>query len=351
MKHHEYSPSKLNLLKACEKFESQPPDASRHTALSRGTTMHEALAEMLKGKTSPLEGADAEGVQWACDFILSRHRPEELKIETKLQLLDDDMNEVTAGTPDVFVAPQIAGGRAFLYDLKSGESHDYGIQMRSYASMAGYVTGAEIVEITILYADKKFASTYQVSANSAREEVLALIAKLKRKEGKETPNDFCGWCARASVCPALNERALAIARGREDWVLENYHPSQISTATEMGKALRLAKLIEKWCESVQFHATKLAESGLIPDGFEYSTRSGSRYVANIQLAFERSGLTPEEFMPLCSVGVGGLSEAIAKRTGVSPATANKKLTAILGDALAQKPETKTLRAIKKKEIE
>ena len=349
MKHHEYSPSKLNLLKACEKFESQPPDASRHTAMSRGTAMHEIFAQILKGKPLVgLEVTEAEGIQWASDFILSRHRPEELKIETKLQLLDDDMNEVTAGTPDVFVAPQI-GGRAFLYDLKSGESHDYGIQMRAYASMAGYVTGAEIVEITILYADKKYASTYQVSANSAREEVLALIAKLKRKEGKETPNDFCGWCARASVCSALNERALAIANGREDWVLENYHPSQISTSTEMGKALRLAKLIEKWCESVHFHATKLAESGLTPDGFDYSTRAGSRYVANIQLAFERSGLTAEEFMPLCSVGVGGLSEAIAKRTGVSPATANKKLTAILGDALAQKPETKTLRAIKKKE--
>lgn len=348
MKHHEYSPSRLNLLRKCEKFENRPPDPDRHSVMSRGTAMHETLAESLLGKRTELSGKDGEGVAWARDFILSRHKPEELKVETKLHLLDEDMNEVTAGTPDVWVPPQIEGGRAFLYDFKTGEGHDYSTQMKAYASMAGYVSGAEVVEVSVLYADKKSAVTTHVHTESARQEIIALIDRVKKGEGKETPNDFCGWCAKASTCPALTQRALAVADGREDWRLENYHSSQISTAVEMGKALHLAKLLEKWCESVHYHATKLAESGIIPDGYEYARRSGSRYVADIQKAFERSGLTPAEFMACCSVGVGDLSEAIAKRIGVSPATANKKLTAILGDALAQKPETKVLRAQKRR---
>ena len=348
MKHHEYSPSKLNLLRKCEKFESLPPDPDRHRQMSRGTALHEKLADSLTGKRVELSGSDDGGVAWAKDFILSRHRPEELKVETKLHLLDEEMREVTAGTPDVWVPPQIEGARAFLYDFKTGEGYDYSTQMKAYAAMAGYVSGADVVEVTILYADRKSAFTTHVHAESARQEIISLIQRIMHGEGKETPNEFCGWCAKASICPALKERALAIAGGREDWTLENYHSSQISTAVEMGKALRLAKLMEKWCESVHYHAQKLAESGIVPDGFEYSRRAGSRYITDIQKAFERSGLTAEEFMACCSVGVGDLSEAIAKRVGVSPAVTSKKLNAILGDALAQKPETKVLRAQKRR---
>jgi hypothetical protein len=148
-----------------------------------------------------------------------------------------------------------------------------------------------------------------------------------------TPNPYCGWCARKLTCPAFNERVLEIARNREDWKLDHYHSSEITDPREMSKALDLAPLVEKWAESVRFHAREMAiKQGRSIPGYEVATRS-VRSIPDIAMAYKLAQIPPDMFLQCCKITLGELEKAYAQGRNISIAKAKTLMNEILAPVI------------------
>ena len=120
-------PSSLPFLSACpcwtadqNRGEQDKPD---------GTLRHSALAHALAGDETELNALaddDHDRVRWAMDYIKTKSPDGELMhIEEVIEVLDDDFELITRGTPDATCGNQ-------LFDLKWRE-RNYREQMAAYA--------------------------------------------------------------------------------------------------------------------------------------------------------------------------------------------------------------------------
>lgn len=339
-------PSSLPFLSACPCWQSD----GGNTETDAGTKRHQALKRLLTpdgihvpDSSLDLPDADRDGVVWAADYIRCKAPMSEypLTVETRGYFIDRDFQRIE-GTPDV-----ICGSH--LFDLKWRE-RDYTAQMAAYALMMWEATpGIETITAHVLYGESKHFEVLTFDRESAEAIVQEVIDRANAADAQPTPCDYCGWCGKREECPALVKRVNAVVSGREDWELEQYHTSAIISAAEMGKALRLARHIADWCESVEHHAKELAvKSGLVPEGFKLQTRQGNRFIANIAECFARAGLPQDTFLSACEVKLSALVEKAAYITGAPKAATERDLEAKLGDVVQRKPSTVSLVAIKQK---
>jgi len=312
----------------------------------QGTLRHHALTELWDGKDFALLDLpedQQDGVRWACDYI-RLHAPladYPIYFERQMSFVAPD-GTAQDGTPDVVCGLDI-------FDLKWRE-RDYKSQMAAYAMMImssgpGYAT----VRVHVLYGESQRAEVLEFTHSTALATVRAVYDRVNNPGAQPTPCDYCGWCASAPTCPALLLRANAIAAGRPDWELEQYHASKIETAEQAGKFLRLVRRIAKWCESGEYHIKEMVEKqGIIPEGFETKTRRGNRFIPSVSSAFPLSTLPQEEFLHACSVSFTDLVETYSVFHSVSKSTAEKELEHKLGEALTRKKSSQSLVEIKPK---
>jgi hypothetical protein len=281
-------PSSLPALAQCAKFEPGSSDFA-----DSGTKRHAALKAHFDGDDALLDALpddDRDGVKWAADYIrlkspMSDHP---ISFERKGSFVTSDFDEII-GTLDCECGPT-------LFDLKWRE-RDYGPQMACYALMM--LSGKAWPEITvhILFAERQRAETYRIDEQSALNIVEAIVSRAKDPAAKETPCDYCTMCARRLSCPALNKMALAVVNGREDWKLEQWHASEIQNPGQMLLALRAVPFIRKWCAAVEYHADEMwQQKGIQIPGCELKESKGKTYAADIQGAFNASGLPLEKFL-------------------------------------------------------
>jgi len=309
-----------------------------------GNLRHHVLSSMLDKRhgnqaedLQMLPEEERDGVQWAADYI-DVHAPgldHQLHCERRLKLLDDNFNVVMEGTPDVVCGPE-------LFDLK-WRQRDYGAQMAAYAEMMFQENEWPEVRVHLLFAESKRAVTFVFTRAEAIALINSIIAKVNAPDRQPTPCDYCGWCARRLTCPALLERVNTVAVNREDWKLEGYHASEITSGQQMGKALKLARQIKDWCEGVEHHAKEMAaKQGMIPEGFKIQTRQGNRYIPDVTQAYARAGLPQEEFLKACEVKFSSLVEATAGLHGIKKAQAERTVEEKLGDAIQRKSSSVSL---------
>ena len=307
-----------------------------------GTARHAALGHVLSGDPDPLAGLseeDAASVQWAADYIAVKAPTSEhaLRMEYRVNPLAEDFSPIfeNGGTLDVACGPH-------LFDLKTRE-RDYTAQMAAYSLDMFQEFGWPEIEVHLLFAETKRATTFKLTEEAARGIVEPIIRAAASADKKPTPCDYCGWCVRRLTCPALLERVNALVVGREDWKLEQWHTSRIDTAEQMGKALRLARQIADWCESVEFHAKDMAlKRGMVAAGFKLQTRSGNRYVTSVAAAFPLCGLPQAEFLAVCDVKPTSLFEAYASFHGLKKAAAERDLEQKLGEIIQRKFSAQSL---------
>ncbi len=183
-----------------------------------------------------------------------------------------------------------------------------------------------------------------VAEDVATTTVTKIMADASDPNRKPRACQYCSWCANQITCSANLERINAIAAGREDWALEQYHASKITDATEMGKALRLARHVADWVESVEFHAREMAiKQGQLPDGFALKSRRGNRYIDKISDAFILINLPQAEFLSSCESNLARLTEVYAAFHGLTKAAAKKELARKLGETIQRKPTTQYLK--------
>jgi hypothetical protein len=331
-------PSSLPMVQKCACFEPSGSDDA-----DAGNERHEYLAALWDCHRNPLSAMasnlrdelqvqlseeEVDGVRWAFDYIISHAQLREFEPdwEHRLLFVDDNFREVYGGTPDVVCANEI-------FDLKWRE-RDYLPQMADYALMLLNDHDYDTVRVHILYGQSKCKEVFTLTTAQAKAIVDPIIARAIAPDRKPEPNEYCGWCSQRVTCPAVNERVQAVAAGREDWKLEQYHTSEITRPEEMAKALNLARLIKKWAEAVEFHAKEMAtKQGMSLPGWELKTKAASQFCADLGRAYELSGLAPAEFLSACSLRLNtpkkhpertGLVEAVQKKLKLSSKAAAKR---------------------------
>ena len=336
-------PSSLPFLAQCPCWESSEGTGARDK--DAGTLRHSLLKTMLDNPDQKqfavegLEPADVESVEWAAEYVRC-HAPmsdHPLRVEYHVNPMDAEFKPLFehGGTLDV------ACGNV-LFDLKWRE-RDYGAQMAAYALDMFQEHGFEEIIVHLLFGESKRAQVLKFTEAEALALVNGIIAKVNDPNKKPTPCDYCGWCSRRTTCPALLERANAVVAGRDDWKLDQWHASKIENAEQMGKALRLARQLSDWCESIEHHAKEMAlKQGQIPVGFKVQTRQGNRFVSSVTDAFPLVGLPQAEFLKACDVKPSSLFEAYAAFNGLKKATAEKEVERKLGDKMQRKPSTVSL---------
>jgi hypothetical protein len=335
-----HRPSSLPMLAECPKFVGEGGEYAE-----AGTVRHAALSDNLAdGNDWPLmldADEEREGVAWAADYI-RLHAPMSdypLECEVKRTWTGPDFQD-REGTPDVTCGPHI-------FDLK-WRRRNYDAQMADYA-LSLFERGHEVVTVHILFAAFKQKEVFTLTQADAERIVGGILARAEDTKAEPAPCDYCGWCERRLTCSALLERANTIAEHREDWALESYHASEIVTEEQMGKALKLARALAKWCEAVEHFAKKQVDNGLMPVGFKTQNRQGNRFIASVIDAFGKVGLDQGDFLHLCKLGFTDLVEFHASKQGIPKRAAEREMESRLGDVLQRKAPSVSLVSVKEKE--
>lgn len=325
---------------------------SSTTFAEDGTDRHSALRLYYHGDDSELVLLDDESqqaVRWAADYIRA-HTTDSYPVEweIKRQWTRPDFSEAE-GTPDV------VNGRT-IFDFK-WRHRDYTAQMADYA----YSLCADgVVTVHLLFGATRKPEVLQFDAEACEKIINPILENAESPHPK--PCDYCGWCAKRLICPALTKPATIVADGYQEpglLDLATWRPSEMMDNPEhLAFALTLwRKVLKKWGESVEFHAMEAAtKRGLQLPGYELKSKSGRQFVSDVAAAFAASGLSADEFLKACEVRLNtskkypdrlGLDQLFkAKLEEKSIASAKRKVVQKLGDLIQRTKDTLTLSATK-----
>jgi hypothetical protein len=317
-----------------------------------GTDRHAALKAHYAGEDSLLDlldDEDQQGIRWAADYIRANTTESHPTVwETKLKWMRPDFSDAE-GTPDVVNGLDI-------FDFK-WRARDYTAQMADYASSL-IQSSSDIVTVHILFGAERRAEKLKFDNEACEKIVLPIL----EKPIKETPCDYCGWCAKRLTCKALTGPAKVVAEGYAEAtmleVIKSWHPSEmLNDAAQLAYALTICrKVLKPWCDSVEFHAKEGAiKNGLQLPGYELKSKRGRQFVPDVKAAFEATGLDATEFLQACDVrlntskttGRKGLDTIFKdKFSEASLAAAKRTVQKKLGDCVQRAKETLELKSVK-----
>ncbi len=305
-----------------------------------------ALAALLAGGEMPLPAelsADAlAAVQWAASYVRILAGGDPIQTEVRLTYSAPDgwaakgQSAVFFGTSDALVIHRYA---ADVIEYKSGDRHhDYKPQVAAYAlALMSARARVKSVRGHILYGRTRQTDCYSFTREEAGSIVFPIIEARQNPDRTPAPCEYCGLCGSRLTCPAITGRVLAVAEVR-DWREElpsMRDPASITDPGIMARALTLAKFVEIWADAVRSRATDLARSGTILPGWKLQDRRGKREVADLQAAFNRSGLTAEQFIAACTLSLPKLADVWATARAIPKAQATRDMEAALADLVVE----------------
>lgn len=325
--------SSLPALAKCGQWKSKPFD----TALTRmGTDRHEALQAAVekndRTKLEALPAEEAEGVQWAINYIRA-NTSNTWKMEWEQSATLDVDGVKVSGRWDLVNGPH-------GYDLKNqlpAEGKSYLPQLALYACMIMHRDDLESFTYHVLYAAPKVAKVHEFTREEAENLIGETVANAVKAEA--TPCSYCGWCDRAATCEALNQTVAKVSEGFTT-ELAAYDPNDLTDPTNLARALKFSRALKPWSEEVERLAKDHAFSGGVLEGFKVVQRAAGKKVSPDKLneAFNAVGLPVQDFMGCCSVTLGKLFDAYASAKGVPKAVAKRECEVLLADCF-QTPTT------------
>jgi hypothetical protein len=315
--------------------------------LEDGRDRHLALGKLWHGDSSlldMLEPEDREGVLWAFDYC-KRELPHDrypVQFEVHMQLLDSDFDPIfpEGGHLDVVCGSHIV-------DLK-WRPRDYTGQMVAYALMRMEEMEWANVYTHCLYGAVKRAEKIEWYQEACWRELYRILGEYLDEQIAAATCDYCGWCSRKLECPAFNAPAVRVAQGREDWGMQTYHVTQITTPEDMAKAIQLSTLLRKWCDAVDFCKREWTiKQGVKIPGYTLRQELGDREVIDINEALRLSGIPLEKFLASLDIGIGKLKKIWAAHRGISEAAADREINKVLAPIIRREPKQTV---VKEKEV-
>ena len=341
--HHDLSPSSFPAWAVCPSFTGDP---SPRADADEGTRQHAALEAHLGGKADPLAdlGQDArEAVRWAVDYITLTANGDKILPEQRVAYTVPDnfapggQLEVYFGTADAVVIHP-PGNAADLIDFKSGAGGE-----RSHREqLAGYALALfsmrkrlKTVRCHVLYGRNRHVDSWSFTQADAAGIVLPILETRQNPDRPAVACDYCGFCRHRSTCPALVEEVALVAPDHDELIAALREPAAITDPVIAGKALTVARHVATWADAVRKAATKLAKDGATVPGYRLQERRGSRDVTDINEAFNRTGLSPEDFRAACKLSLPKLADRYAKARGVKKKQAIAEIETALADLVTE----------------
>ena len=314
------------------------PDGRGSAATEKGLGQHGHLEDLCLNRPvrKPVPDDELAGVNWAYQYVLENFDVHKLKVESKVNILDNEYNELSFGTRDLW------DGRN-LGDFKSGQQHDYKAQMAYYVLGTCQKEGIPSVRVHEIYTKFFWAKVYDMTKEEAQEIVDAITVNIENKV--LNPNDYCAWCKQRTKCEAFTTAVATVAKDVEpssSFAIEN-----LVTPDAVNRAMVFAKRIKKWCDDVEGKAKDMLKEGAELDNFKFQSRRGSTYISDIPKAFELSGLTQEEFLDACKVSNTALVAKYAKKHDMKPTDAKRELARKLLETTKTKPDINILKECQK----
>lgn len=227
----------------------------------------------------------------------------EILTEEKISIYDkEEINEISFGTADVII-------NNIIIDLKNGNIRDYSLQMAMYARGLMQATIFDEVHCIVVYPRFEGVQTYKFTKEEAIKITDEVISKINEENKTPTQNEYCSWCEYFQDCTETVNKHLPGLVKQYEIEPFNYHSSQLTDPIAMGKLLTIERdIIKKWCESVEFHATEMIKTGVIPHGYKLKESKGTRKIEDVQGAYLASKLYPEQFLSACKVSLTDLRE-------------------------------------------
>ena len=308
-----------------------------------GTLRHKALASYYNDPDGEaLEDFDdeaADAIRWAADQIriLAPVNDFPVRFEVPVTIPAPDLGDDIPGTADVVCGP-------VLLDLKS-RPRSYDEQMAAYAlGLLCQNPDLQLIRAHLLFATTRTVSTLEFDLDGA----LDLVWRTIRHAQEATVckiSEYCSWCAIRHRCDLYTAKAFAIADGRDDWPApKNFHASELDDPAELGKALRLARLVARWAEAVEHHALDAAtKRGLVAAGFELKAVKARQWIKDTAGAFPLLGLPQTDFLKCCDLRLNtsptypdklGAVDLYREKNGMKKAPAKREVLEKLAPVLA-----------------
>jgi len=346
---YKYRPSSLPMLAQCPKFQGKE---SEYT--TEGKKRHNSFADYFRGDKEAYAKAPEglrEDLEWAIEHVELKApiRDWTMQVERTLEAVLPNGLKIV-GTPDLVCGPKIL-------DLK-WRPRDYAAQMAAYAFMVldeaeqkAEQKGEQFTEVEsfLLFGGTQTVRPHKWTKESAWETIKGIITNVESPWAAPTPCEYCGWCAlNPDKCEALTQQVNIALASNPEWELPQWHSSEMKTAKELGLALKIARTLKDWCESVEFNVKEKAiKEGIVAEGFQVQQRQGSRAIEDLQAAFGKSNLPQTEFLKACSVKFKSLIEVYANFHGHKKAPAERDLEQRLEGIIFRKSPTVMLVAERK----
>lgn len=328
----------MDTLKHCPHFVN---DEAGQAAIE-GTRDHAALAANLRGAANWDDGIPADRVgeiEWFADFVRCNAQKDSLEIERKVTLFGPEMEVVMVGTVD------ICDDQAIL-DYKSGEWHEYIVQMAIYALARMQEIDAASMRVCIGYGKYRRVVDYRLTVGEALEIVNAAIAAASDTSKPPCIGAYCSWCASALTCPARVGVVMDCLKALFGDTLPAFDPNKLSDPAEMSKALVAWKdYLEPWGKRLWDSAKTAAETGMEIPGWKLDSKEGPAQVTDMARAFQLLALPQERFLACCKLVQEKAAKALSEVHQLTRHAAAKEVKRRLESVIIRGEPSVTLKRI------
>lgn len=223
---------------------------------------------------------------------------------------------------------------ATIIDWKTGRNKQAhpseNLQFRAYACGVWMQNPAlKAIEIIAAYPRMKIVerATFLYPDFTATMEKLAEISWLaKNYQGKLTPNEDCGFCGRASTCPALAKDCLSVVKVLGNDLPPGLDPDKVplDRPDVLAYMRDLGSKLEAWNKAVKARSNYAAiKMGIDLPGYSIASRAGTRAFRNgqevmglVNATFKELGLSatidPMELLASAAPKVTDVEKLVAK---------------------------------------
>jgi hypothetical protein len=268
------------------------PGQSEETEFtSQGTAEHEALKIGLLKSIQGVEYFSNEKIAWVIGKIIEtvesefekKHTDKNITwfIEQKITILDDKLNVITFGTPDLIVTD---GVKCLVIDYKAfgwspKNRYDW-VQLIPYClgmKTKGY--SIQSYKCINIYGEKQSIDEFEITQREVErkfEEILCNIEGAEKTE-KKTSSMFCDRCRHYKTCPAIQKYKKSLA------VFSGISPEEIAETTskdlmtgpidKLAKAVSMFDTIEPIIKEIKKALKSRIEAGEEAPGYRIKAKT------------------------------------------------------------------------------
>lgn len=261
-----------------------------------------------------------------------------------------DNKPLFSGQPDVVY---LKDDKALVIDYKTGripvDTAAGNWQLRSLA-LAVWFNHIEVEEVIAAIIQPRTSAVPTVvkydfdAINQTAFDMEPLFADVFATNAPFVAGDHCKWCRGKSICPELQNVALATIP------VQITVPEHIKATVpqlvgeELATILPKVEVAQMYIDAVKAHAKQLLIEGGTIAGYELKQGSTRREIVDPAGAFQAVSdmISAADFAGCCTVKIGELEEIYTKATGLKKKDAKTALAEVLGDTLTTKQSAPVL---------